>query len=249
MGYSVNGGGTITVRPHQEAEALAALKSWAAEKDQVGYASPDQADEIAAARTVADVFATFGGMDVIPEPDTPGTFDVWHGDSWSEDYDEAATVIGPYVEPGRVEWTGEDDSHWCWDFTGTEMIERPGAVVYDDTFLRGRIVDIEPEPGGRTPAPSARCPFEDEHQGDEQGDACESCAGRFDELFHDPGVAGGAMLCEACYLWNRNRDAALDQIADALDPWPTNSRDALDALTAVGVILAQTGRRAGHTAP
>lgn len=135
MGYSVSGGGTIVVRPHQEAEAVAALQRWATSDEvqhpgQVGYAGPDQLAAIMAATTVADVFAQFGGMGVAADESKPGTFDVDHGDSWSEDYDAAASVIAPYVEPGTVNWTGEDDEHFRWRFTGTEMVEEYGSVVY-----------------------------------------------------------------------------------------------------------------------
>lgn len=40
-------------------------------------------------------------------------------------------TLAPFMEPGSyANWTGEDDSHWRWEFDGEKMITRQGEVVY-----------------------------------------------------------------------------------------------------------------------
>lgn len=42
-------------------------------------------------------------------------------------------VLAPFIEPNtNVEWTGEDDSHWRWKFTGDVLIVQDGVVSYED---------------------------------------------------------------------------------------------------------------------
>lgn len=128
MGYTVCGSGQLTVKEGAEPEALAALKLWAEGVDHVGYCH-DPA--LAGATSVREFFGEM--FHVYDAGESDRTFGLDHGDSWSQDYDAAAAVVGPYIEAGcTAEWQGEEGEHWRWRFDGEKCHEEYARLVYGE---------------------------------------------------------------------------------------------------------------------
>lgn len=113
MGYTVHGTATFTLKPGGAPAAIAALKAWGNEQPgQIPWGSNERLQE---ANTLAECWAAIG-FEVGDNNDPATGCEIYHGDSWAQEYDDAASALAPFViaDESPSEWEGEEGETWQW---------------------------------------------------------------------------------------------------------------------------------------
>lgn len=152
MGYYVSGYGTFRIAPEREADALTALHALNQRNDLKrggryvsGVTKAEQQPRHDGPNpdiwfswldwnyheTTDSVDAVLEHLGFDVETSADGTRSVSYDNKTGAE-DVFLAALGPFVDAGGfVEWSGEDDRFWRDEFTGTDLVQKEGRVVYD----------------------------------------------------------------------------------------------------------------------
>lgn len=84
-------------------------------------------------RNIESLEKALGEWGYYPETDEAGNItDLYFDGGKMGDEDQMFEAIAPFVRQGSyLDFRGEEDAVWRWEFTGQSMIEKSGRVVFD----------------------------------------------------------------------------------------------------------------------
>ena len=140
MGYEANYGGDITTKPMTAMDVKRLLSRIANPNEEPDFSliktDVDFSRELTK-EDAPDAFDNYWEIDIVQEDEDTGAKSYYICLSNSGRYDEDDVhnffkAITPFTKEGVVEYTGEDDSHWRFEFRNGRWYEDTGRIVCDE---------------------------------------------------------------------------------------------------------------------